>query len=134
MPLFMAIILLSLTLVVLLQIVLGTGLAVLLPGLNVTILPVMWLLLYGLYRLSSRNSVSHRANLLVSALVTAAFYVLKMGFAWLYVTLPTWSIVFGVFSAVPLFLLWCQMAWSLLLYGAVLLRWLQPTARIDADS
>lgn len=127
MPVLMAIIVLSMTLVVLLQILLGTGLAALLPGVSLSSIPAMCLLLFAMYRLSSRNSVSNTANIMVSIGVTAAFYLLKMSFAWLYLNLPNWSIVFGVFSAIPLFLLWCQMAWSLLLYGALLLRWLSQS-------
>jgi len=124
MPVLMAILVLSMTLVVIMQILLGTGLAVVLPGLNLTSVPAMWILLFAVYQLSSRSSISIKFNIYVSLAVTISFYLLKMGFAWLYITLPNWSIVFGVFSAIPLFLLWCQMAWSLLLYGALILRWL----------
>lgn len=124
MPALMAGVVVSMAFVVLLQIVLGTGLASILPGLSLSTVPTMCLLLFVLYRLSSRNTVSNRANLFVSLAVTTAFYVLKTSFGWLYLNLPNWSVVFGFFSAIPLFLLWCQMAWSLLLYGALVLRWL----------
>jgi membrane protein len=128
MPGLMAILVVSMTLLVLLQILLGTGLGLVFGtlsfGVNLSSIPALWLLLFAVYRWSSRNRVSNRHNLLVSCAVTLAFYLLKMGFAWLYLTLPNWSLVYGVFSAIPLFLLWCQMAWSLLLYGALCLRWL----------
>ncbi len=128
MPALTAALLVGLILMVLLQIDLGFGLAFVLPGLNLTMGPLMFGLLASLYWLSSRNSISLKINLWVSFAVVIAFYLLKMGFAWLYVSLPNWSIVFGVFSALPLFLLWCQIAWSLLLYGALILRWLsEPT-------
>lgn len=126
MPVLMGLLMLSVVLVMMLQIALGTGLLVLLPGVHLTSIPVMWLLLWAVYQFASRGSVSRRANLLVSLLVTFAFYVLKTVFAWLYINLPNWSLIFGVFSAIPLFLLWCQTAWSLLLYGALILRWLSP--------
>ncbi|WP_083779371.1 YihY/virulence factor BrkB family protein [Reinekea blandensis] len=124
MPALMMTLIVAMTLVLLLQIMLGTGLLALLPGVNLTSVPVMWLLLMAVYRLSSRGMITWRDNAAVSLGVTVLFLFLKFGFAWLYITLPNWSIVFGVFSAVPLFLLWTQMAWSIFLYGAVMLRWL----------
>ncbi|WP_320822628.1 YhjD/YihY/BrkB family envelope integrity protein [Reinekea sp.] len=128
MPGLMAIITVSMTLVVLLQVLLGTGLGWVFgrlgQGVNLSSILALWLLLFAVYRWSSRSRVANRHNLLVSLAVTLTFYLLKMGFAWLYLTLPNWSLVLGVFSAIPLFLLWCQMAWSLLLYGALCLRFL----------
>jgi membrane protein len=130
MPVLMAVLIISMTLVVVLQIVLGTGLLAVLPGLNITSVPVMWFLLASVYHLSSRGSIEIKQTIWVALLVTFAFYILKSGFAWLYLNLPNWSIVFGVFSAVPLFLLWCQMAWSIFLYGALLLRWIGRPADV----
>lgn len=124
MPLLMMTLIVAMTLVLLLQILLGTGLLALFPGVNLTSVPAMWLLLMAVYRLSSRGLVSWRDNAIVSFVITLLFLLLKYLFAWLYITLPNWSVVFGVFSAIPLFLLWSQMAWSLFLYGALMLRWL----------
>ncbi|TCS42642.1 YihY family inner membrane protein [Reinekea marinisedimentorum] len=123
MPVLVGALTLLMTVIVLLQIALGTGLLKLLPGIHFTSIPIMWLLLVAVYQLASRGTVSIRVNMTVSILVTAAFYLLKVMFAWLYTSLPNWSLVYGMFSAIPLFLLWCQTAWSLLLYGALLLRW-----------
>jgi membrane protein len=124
MPALLVVLIVSMTLIVVLQILLGTGLLALLPGVNLTSIPVMWLLFCSVYQLSSRGTVSLKNSILVSVLVTVSFIILKTIFAWLYLSLPNWSIVFGVFSAVPLFLLWCQMAWCIFLYGGLILRWL----------
>jgi membrane protein len=124
MPAIIGALTLLMTFIVLLQIALGTGLLKLFPGIHFTSIPIMWLLLLAMYQLASRGSVSFKVNVLVSIVVTAAFYLLKVMFAWLYTSLPNWSLVYGMFSAIPLFLLWCQTAWSLLLYGALLIRWL----------
>ena len=123
MPVLMAVLIVSMTLVLLLQIVMGTGLSALFPGVNVSSVPAMWLLLVAVYQLSSRGTAMVRHTMVVSLIVTLSFHGLKSIFAWLYLTLPNWSVVFGVFSAIPLFLLWCQMAWSLFLYGALGLKW-----------
>lgn len=124
MPILMVFLVLMMTLLVLFQILLGTGLVRLMPNANLVTVPVTWITLFIIYKFSSRNSISDRMNLGVAFFVTAGFFILKNVFAWLYVTLPNWSIVFGVFSAIPLFLLWCQAAWSMVLYGALILRWL----------
>lgn len=129
MPALMTVLIVTMTLVVLLQILLGTGLLALLPAVNLTSIPVMWLLLAAVYQLASRGSVPLARTIVVAFFVTLGFYILKSVFAWLYLTLPNWSIVFGIFSAVPLFLLWCQMAWSMFLYGALILRWISLPAK-----
>lgn len=123
MPALMSGVSLLIIIVMLLQIALGTGLLLLIPNANLTSIPIMWLLLAFSYQLASRGTVSKKANAAVAFFVTAAFYILKILFAWLYVTLPNWSLIYGMFSAIPLFLLWCQTAWSLFLYGALVLKW-----------
>lgn len=123
MPLLMALLILGFTIVVLVQIVIGTGLLDWVPGLNLTIPPVLWALLSSVYHLSNRKTVPIKLTLWVALAVTIGLYLLKLLFVFLYQALPNWSLVFGVFSALPLFLLWCQSAWSLVLYGALLLRW-----------
>ena len=129
MPALMSGVSLMVIIFMLLQIALGTGLLIFIPNANLTSIPIMWLLLWLSYQLASRGSVSKKANIAVAFLVTAAFYILKILFAWLYITLPNWSLVYGMFSAIPLFLLWCQTAWSLFLYGALLLKWLSHDQR-----
>ncbi|MEJ2042529.1 MAG: YihY/virulence factor BrkB family protein [Reinekea sp.] len=124
MPSLLVVVSMVMTLFILLQIFLGTGLLHLLPGLNNVSIPVLWLLLVIVYQLASRGHIKLGRNLIVSLGVTLAFYALKGIFAWLYISLPNWSLVYGIFSALPLFLLWCQMAWSVFLYGALVLRWL----------
>lgn len=123
MPTIMVCVVLGMTVVILLQLVLGMGFSALFPGINITSIPVMWVFLAMVYQFSARGEVELRNTIWVSFAVTLSFWVLKSVFAWLYLTLPNWSIVFGIFSAIPLFLLWCQMAWTLFLYGALILRW-----------
>ena len=129
MPALMSGVSLLVIITMLLQIALGTGLLLLIPNANLTSIPIMWLLLWLSYQFASRGTASKKANLAVAFLVTAAFYILKVLFAWLYVTLPNWSLIYGMFSAIPLFLLWCQTAWSLFLYGALVLKWLSHSKR-----
>ena len=124
MPSLLLVTSLGMTLFILLQIVLGTGLLHFMPNVSSFSVPVLWLLLVSVYQLASRGRISLRRNCFVSLAVTAAFFALKNIFAWLYLVLPNWSLVYGIFSALPLFLLWCQMAWSVFLYGALILRWL----------
>ena len=65
-----------------------------------------------------------------------AFEVMKRGFA-LYVQLfPTYSLIYGTFATIPVFLLWIYLSWLVVLFGAVVVavlpRWRLGIVRTDA--
>jgi membrane protein len=60
---------------------------------------------------------------LIGAAVAAVFFELAKGGFALFVTLaPTYKVVYGTFAAVPIFLMWIFVSWSLVLLGAELVR------------
>lgn len=65
-----------------------------------------------------KQRVRVRSALVGGLLVAAGFELAKRGFA-LYIThFPTYEIVYGAFSAVPLFLIWVYVVWAVILFGA----------------
>ena len=57
---------------------------------------------------------------LAGGLVAAlAFEAMKRGFALYIAQFPTYRLVYGAFSAVPIFLLWIYLSWVVVLLGAV---------------
>jgi membrane protein len=54
-------------------------------------------------------------------LTTIAFELSKFGFGWM-VTHSSLKFIYGAFAVVPLFLLWINLSWMLILGGAVLVR------------
>jgi membrane protein len=124
MPALMTVLVAGMTAIVMVQLVLGTGLGRLIPHISLGTVPAQLLVVFFVYWLASRQTIAIKWVFLASLTTTVGFLILKSAFSWLYVTLPNWSLVFGVFYAIPLFLLWCQAAWATLLYGAIFARWL----------
>jgi len=54
-----------------------------------------------------------------AGITTLFFHGLKTAFAWV-VSYSSYSLVYGAFAAIPLFLLWINLTWAIILGGAVL--------------
>ncbi len=50
----------------------------------------------------------------------AGFEVMKHGFGFYLTHFPTYTVVYGAFAAVPIFLLWIYLSWLIIIGGAVL--------------
>ncbi|MBI3054049.1 MAG: YihY family inner membrane protein [Betaproteobacteria bacterium] len=50
----------------------------------------------------------------------AGFEVMKHGFGFYVTHFPTYTVVYGAFAAVPIFLLWIYLSWLIIIGGAVL--------------
>ncbi|QEY24332.1 YihY family inner membrane protein [Neisseria animalis] len=78
------------------------------------------LLLWGLYRFVPNRFVPAR-QALAGALVTAVcLEIARALFAWYMGRFDGYASIYGAFAAVPFFLLWLNLLWSLVLAGAVL--------------
>lgn len=79
-------------------------------------------LLALLYIVVPSCHVPIRQGLAGAALAAVFFELAKSGFA-LFVSLaPTYQVVYGAFAAVPIFLMWIFISWSIVLLGAELVR------------
>ncbi len=73
-----------------------------------------------LYMLVPNCRVPLSAALLAALLVATVFELGKFLFAEIMGMFPSYQLIYGAFAAVPLFLLWMYLSWSLLLFGAEL--------------
>lgn len=62
-------------------------------------------------------------------LAALAFVGMQRLFALYIVKLPTYTLVYGAFAAMPIFLLWLYLSWSVILVGALLTAELSQVAR-----
>ena len=71
-----------------------------------------------LYKLMPNTRVHWRATFVPGLLAGAAF----QGLQWFYINsqvwLSTYNAVYGSFAAIPLFMLWMQLSWTICLFGA----------------
>lgn len=84
-------------------------------------LPLIFLaLLFGLlYWALPNRPVSRWHAGIAGGLAALAFVGMQRLFALYVVKLPTYTLIYGAFAAVPIFLLWLYLSWSVILVGAL---------------
>ena len=87
---------------------------------NLTNLCLITSLLFLLYKLVPFCFVPWRHALLSAILVAVALDLLRRGFALFIIYFGNYQLVYGAFAAIPVFLIWLNLLWLLLLTGAVL--------------
>ena len=83
-----------------------------------------WLLMGGafgaLYRYVPNTEVRWRDALVGGVAAAIAFELAGRAFAWYIASVPTYTVVYGTFATLPLFLLWIDWSWMVVLLGAML--------------
>lgn len=79
---------------------------------------LIWFLLFLFYLVFPNTTVKIKPALIAGILTGTVFQLTQ--FLWLkgQVYLTTYSVVYGTFAALPLFLIWLQLSWTILLFGA----------------
>ena len=73
-----------------------------------------------LYSVVPYRSVRARDALIGGILAGIAFELAKRGFAVYLARFPTYTLIYGAFATIPIFLLWLYMSWVVVLAGATL--------------
>lgn len=86
-------------------------------GLRLGPLTLVWLLFFMTYLFMPNTKVNWRAGMM-GAIVGGTLYQLAQ---WVYIRfqvgVANYSVIYGSFAALPLFLVWLQMSWLIVLYG-----------------
>jgi membrane protein len=77
------------------------------------------LILAGVYVLVPARPVPFRSALVGAVLATIALAVAKSGFTFYMRHFSTYQMVYGALAALPLFLIWIYLSWTIVLSGAV---------------
>ena len=94
------------------------------PGAGVVLLRTVPVLLTSaalalLYLTMPNRRVALRDALFGGVLAGFVFEAMKHGFAFYVAQFPTYTLVYGAFSSVPIFLMWIYLSWLVVLSGAV---------------
>ena len=73
-----------------------------------------------LYRFVPNRAVRLRHALLGGFIAALAFEIMKRGFTLYIAKFPTYTLVYGAFAAVPIFLLWIYFSWVVIVIGALI--------------
>lgn len=86
-------------------------------GAPLVIMTVLFALLY--YTVPNRE-VNRWHALLGGVLATAGFTLMQRLFSAYVTSFPTYTVIYGAFSVIPIFLVWLHMSWSVVLAGALM--------------
>jgi membrane protein len=95
-----------------------------LPGAGVALLTIVPVLLTAvalslLYIAMPNRRIRVRDAVTGGILAGVAFEIMKRGFAFYVAQFPTYTLVYGAFATVPIFLLWIYVSWLVVIFGAV---------------
>ena len=95
-----------------------------LPGgvkflLNVVVFVLLALGMAGLFHYVPNTTVRWRHALAGGAFVAAGFEIAKRVLGWYLGVVPSYSVVYGAFATLPIFLIWLYVSWVIVLLGAV---------------
>ena len=91
-------------------------------------LALLWLFFTFLYYAVPHHPVRGRIAAVAGFLVAVLFLLLQKGFGWFVATIPTYTLIYGAFATLPIFLLWLYSLWLLILSGAVAAAAFEETA------
>lgn len=74
----------------------------------------------ALYKVVPNRAVATRDALIGGVCAALVFEIMKRGFAFYIAKFPTYTLIYGAFAAIPIFLVWIYLSWLVVLWGAVL--------------
>ncbi len=81
---------------------------------------LVWFLLFLVYIVFPNAPVKVKAALLAGIIAGSGYQLLQLGWIEGQVFLSRYNAIYGTFAALPLFLIWLQLSWMILLFGAEL--------------
>lgn len=98
-----------------------------------TSLAVVWLMFTLIYIVLPNCKVRLRSALMAGVVAGTCFFLFQALYVYLIRWMTSYSAIYGSFAALPLFLLWMQNSWSILLIGCELSFALQNEKRFDEE-
>lgn len=86
----------------------------------VVLILISWILFLFLYTYIPNKRIPLRSCLIASLITSIAFQVSQWAYIHLQIYLTSYNAIYGSFAAIPLFLIWLQASWMIILGGAEL--------------
>ncbi len=94
---------------------------------------VVWVMFTFIYIVLPATKVRFTAALTAGIVAGTAFLLFQWGYVYLQRWMTSYNAIYGSFAALPLFLLWMQISWEILLLGGELSFAYQNVARFDEE-
>ncbi len=93
----------------------------------------IWMMFTLLYLIIPNARVKWRSALTAGIAAGTVFLLFQWGYFWLQQRMTSYNAIYGSFAALPLFLLWLQISWEILLIGGELSFTYQNIARFGEE-
>ncbi len=94
---------------------------------------VVWLMFTFIYVIIPNTKVRFTAALMAGIVAGTGFLLFQWGYVYLQKWMTSYNAIYGSFAALPLFLLWMQISWQILLFGGELSFAYQNRKRFDEE-
>ncbi|PKN41991.1 MAG: YihY/virulence factor BrkB family protein [Deltaproteobacteria bacterium HGW-Deltaproteobacteria-18] len=87
-------------------------------GLSLAPYILLWVLFCVVYLIMPNTRVQLGSAFLAAILAGSAYQFLQIGYVKFQIYVTSYNAIYGSFAALPLFLIWLQLSWSIVLFGA----------------
>lgn len=94
----------------------------------------VWVAFSLIYYLLPNTKVHFRSAAVSGAVASVAFIAFQEFYIYIQLGLSTYNAIYGTFAAIPLFLVWTQISWQILLFGGELSFAIQNIKRYEQES
>lgn len=93
----------------------------------------LWVMFTFIYRVMPNTKVKIKDALLAGIIAGTVFQIFQVGYVYLQSYLSAYNAIYGSFAAMPLFLIWLQISWQIVLSGAELSFAYQNLSRYEQE-
>jgi membrane protein len=103
-------------------------------GLSLAPYILLWLLFTVVYLIMPNTRVHLGSAILAAILAGSAYQFLQIGYVKFQIYVTSYNAIYGSFAALPLFLIWLQLSWSIVLFGAEIAHAFPQSIVVDPKS
>lgn len=81
---------------------------------------VIWLIFVAMYKIIPNTKVRFRNAANAAAIAAVGFLIFQVIYSYIQNSINAYNVIYGSFAAIPLFLIWLQTSWIIILMGAEL--------------
>ena len=94
---------------------------------------LLWTLFTLLYLIMPNTRVQFGGALLAGILAGSAYQILQVSYIAFQINVASYNAIYGSFAALPLFLIWLQLSWHIVLFGAEIAHFFPHSNAVEAE-